>query len=882
MTASDDSQDKKEFTYEQAYRHSLEYFNGNELAAKVFVDKYALRNKTGLMEQTPAQMHDRLALEFARIDAKYGADKEMRFVQYRNALDKFARIVPQGSPMAAIGNPFQILSASNCLVIASPEDSISGIFRAGQELAQLFKRRAGTGIDISTLRPDGMPVNNAARTTTGAWSFAEFYSFVTKMIAQKGRRGALMITMDVHHPDVVKFATMKHDLTKVNHANVSIRLSDEFMKAVDEDKEYEQRFPCEGEPSISKKVRARDVWNVIVDSATKTAEPGLIFWDAMLRNLPAHTYKEFKSLTTNPCSEIILSAYDSCRLVSINLTGYVRNAFDANKVKFDFDAFKEDVTLATRMCDNIVDIELELIARIRDAACSDEMICDNHELRRILGKAGVPQEYIDASLKKITDFSETGLWDKLWQAGNNGRRTGLGTHGLADTLAQLRIKYDSDSAVAMVNEIYRTLRDEAYAASVELAKERGSFPVFDWETERDCDFIKRLPPVLQDDIAKYGRRNISLLTQAPTGSVSLLSKVGESNYFNVSSGVEPVFRNKYTRRKKVNEGDQDARVDFVDATGDAWQHFEVHHGNVDYYLGANPDKSIDALPDFFVTSDEIDWQSRVTLQGAEQVWIDHSISSTINLPKDTKPDVVGGLYLEAWKGGLKGVTVYVDGSRDGVLISEADVKDEEIKKLKGEIDDLRKQKNNPAPKSVRSPKRPELLPSETHKVKVDFGDDKPRNAYVTVSFFPGTKRPYEILIIAPYSGLSDKDLQILELTARTTSMNLRHGLPLLFICEQLDKIGGQYIFSLPTNISKVLRHYLSEDKNSIPPESVSFWEAPEEPEPEEPEGDTKTGEVTWDDGGLSKCPNCHKRTYRMTGQVCGQCEDPDCLHNGCG
>jgi ribonucleoside-diphosphate reductase alpha chain len=293
---------REKYTYEAAFRASCDYFNGNELAAKVFVDKYALRDKEGfLLENTPLMMHERLASEFARIDVKYGENREQRYQTYLEALDKFARIVPQGSPMAAIGNPYQVLSASNCLVIASPEDSISGIFRAGLELAQLYKRRAGTGVDISTLRPDGMPVNNAARTTSGAWSFAEFYSFVTKMIAQKGRRGALMITIDVHHPDVVKFATMKHDLTKVTGANVSIRLSDAFLKAVDENGEYEQRFPCDGEPAMSKMVKAREVWDVIVDSATKTAEPGLIFWDAMLRNLPAHKYEQFRAVTTNPC-----------------------------------------------------------------------------------------------------------------------------------------------------------------------------------------------------------------------------------------------------------------------------------------------------------------------------------------------------------------------------------------------------------------------------------------------------------------------------------------------------------------------------------------------------------------------------------------------------
>jgi ribonucleotide reductase alpha subunit/intein/homing endonuclease len=1283
---------REKYTYESALKASVEYFNGNELAAKVFVDKYALRDKEGfLLENTPRMMHERLAREFARIDVKYCKHEDRKDVafeesyqEYLDALDKFARIVPQGSPMAAIGNPFQVLSGSNCVVVAPPGDSISDIFRAGLNLAQLFKRRCGVGTDLSLLRPDGTPVNNAARTTTGAWSFADFYSFITRKIGQciaggervltinglkpiedvdpgdkvwtkkgwvsvvsllnngkktifetkvrygfsikttedhvfavesggqlqekplkdivagdrvvlipgspeydrsvelfpvsyvkhgsnqsnrlntdvsiptrltfslayllgymfgdgnvefdkfgepllvslacahaypdvqdklvgiisdvfgykasvrsgdgavnrvtinsklicrwlqtngilkqksdrirvprviwesgsaiqcafiagffdadgtnggkkkgyaiasvsypfvrdlqtmlmasgivskihledrsakgwldlytiyitgthaqerfvdnvaifsaktndfvsardnyltpytssglgivsgrynyvpgspqhisasaysqlkkegvseaqdellitsevisvecvgeedtydlelesehlfwcegfyvhnSGRRGALMLTLDVHHPDVIQFATMKHDLTKVTGANISVRLSDAFLKAVDEDGEYEQRWPCEGEPAISKMVRARDVWDTIVNSATKTAEPGLIFWDAVLRNLPANCYPPFKTKSTNPCSELPLSSFDSCRLVSLNLTGYVHNAFTPD-ARFDQEAFQRDVALAMRMGDNIVDLELELIERIRDAACSDELICDLDALKESMQKNNMPADQIEASIQKISDFSETGLWDKLWHAGNNGRRTGLGTHGLADALAQLRIKYDSEEALTMVRDIYQSLRDSAYKASVELAKRRGAFPVFDWDLEKDCEFIKRLPESLQQDIQRYGRRNISLLTQAPTGSVSLLSKVGDSNYYNVSSGVEPVFRNAYTRRKKVNEGDQNVQVDFVDDNGDKWQHFEVYHSNVAYYMETTGGER---LPEYFVTSDQIDCQRRIALQGMEQQFIDHSISSTINLPKGTSPEVVGDLYINAWKKGLKGVTVYVDGSRDGVLITDTDVKDKEIKALKARVSELERQKENPAPKSVRSPKRPELLPSETHKVKVDFGDGNPRNAYVTVSFFPGTRRPYEILIIAPYSGLDDKDLQILELTARTTSMNLRHGMPVKFICEQLDKIGGQYIFSLPTNISKVLRHYLSEEDSppSLPPEA-QVTEVEDGAINRLKEAVTAVEEEL----GLMKCPDCGKRTYRPTGQTCGTCSA--CGYSGCG
>lgn len=605
----------KTYAYDEALKMSLEYFSGNDLAARVYLDKYAMRNKEGsILEPTPDFMHDRLATEFARVDEKYGHDFDERFGVYRNALNKFQRIVPQGSPMSAVGNTHSLMSASNCVVIESPRDSVGGIFDTAKELAELYKRRCGVGVDISTLRPEGFVVNNAARTTTGAWSFANFYSEVTRMIGQNSRRGALMITLSVHHPDVVKFATMKHDLTKVTGANVSVRLTDEFLKAVEEDGEYEQRWPVEGEPKFSKTVRARDVWEVIVDSATKTAEPGLIMWDNMTNNLPAHSYPNFKTRSTNPCSEIALSAYDSCRLISINLTGYVRNAFESS-AEFDFNAFASDVNLAMQMADNLVDIELDLIDRIKS-------MCEPGH--------------------------ETELWEKLWKAGHDGRRTGLGTHGLADTMAQLKIKYDSDEGVNFVKELYSLLRDTAYTKSCSLAKERGAFPAFDWELEKSNSFISRLPNEIKKDLENHGRRNISILTQAPTGSVSLLSKVGDFDTFNVSSGVEPVFRNGYTRRKKINPGDKNSRVDFIDVVGDSWQEFTVFHSNVKNYINKvlNGEGSVDDLPEFFVTSDQIDWKKRVEIQGAEQLMLDHSISSCLTEGEHLIHTSDGLMYIE--------------------------------------------------------------------------------------------------------------------------------------------------------------------------------------------------------------------------------------------
>ncbi|MFA6038635.1 MAG: adenosylcobalamin-dependent ribonucleoside-diphosphate reductase, partial [Legionellales bacterium] len=656
------------YTYKEAFEASKEYFYGNDLSAKVFVDKYALRDADGnYLELTPHDMHDRLAREFAKIDANYGENYEERYTVYRDSLDRFARIVPSGSPMSVVGNTQQLMSASNCVVIASPQDSMGGIMDSGKEMAQLFKRRCGIGIDISTLRPEGAHVNNAARTTTGAWSFADFYSYVTRMVGQSGRRGALMISMSVHHPDVKQFATMKHDLTKVTGANISLRLSDEFLNAVEAGTDYQVRWPVDSvSPSISYMISAKEVWDIIVDSAAKNAEPGLLMWDNIINNLPAHFYDEFFTCSTNPCGEAPLSAYDSCRLISINLTGYVRCAFEPH-ASFDMEAFKRDVALSQQMADDLIDIELGLIKRIMGA-------CDVEE--------------------KI-------LWEKLYRAGEQGRRTGVGTHGLGDCFAQLCIKYDSKEALELTSNIYKNLRDQAYNTSVDLAEKRGAFPVYNFEKELNCEFIKRLPQNLRNRMRIHGRRNIALLTQAPTGSVALVSKAGEFNRYNVSSGVEPVFRNSYTRRKKINFSDGNVKVDYVDAMGDSWQEFIVYHSNVaNYFQKMGGTK----LPDYFITSDQIDWRKRIDIQGAEQVFIDHSISSTINLPKGTDANVVGALYLSAWKQGLKGVTVYVDGSRDGVLVTDGPVVDKSGRPTKIV--------------HTESPKRPKELCAEIHHATV--------------------------------------------------------------------------------------------------------------------------------------------------------------------
>jgi len=601
----------KTYTYDEAMARSTEYFHGDSFVASVFVDKYALKDSyDNIYEISPVDMHKRLATEFARIDSdKYGLDFNERYEVYFSALDKFARIVPSGGVMSAVGNNFQYMSASNCVVVEPPKDSIGGIFDTAKALAQLYKRRAGVGTDLSTLRPEKAAVTNAAKTSSGAWSFADLYSSVTGMICQSGRRGALLLSLDVHHPDVLQFARMKSDRTKVTNANVSVRLSNEFLNAVEKNIEYEQRWPCDGKPKISKMVDARTVWKEIATRAAEDGDPGIMFWDNVCDYLPAHCYEQFRTVSSNPCGEINLSSYDSCRLISINLTAYVKNPFKDN-ASFDFKSFSEDVKIGMQMIDNLIDLELELIDRIKT-------ICD--------------------------EGFETEIWNKLQKSGELGRRTGLGTHGLADALVQLGIKYDSDEALNAVDKIYKALRDNAYQMSVDLAKVRGPFPIFDWEKEKNNKFIKRLPRKILKDMEKYGRRNISLLTQAPTGSVAIVSKLGGFDAYNISSGIEPIFQISYIRKRKVDATSDN--IDHYDEQGNAWKKYKVFHSNAKCYLDMFGIKD-DALPDYFVTSDNIDWKKRVEIQGVEQKYICHSISSCLSVGNHLVHTSDGLSYIE--------------------------------------------------------------------------------------------------------------------------------------------------------------------------------------------------------------------------------------------
>lgn len=764
---------------EKVREATLQYFDDDELATNVFMTKYCLKDKNGnYMEKTPDDMHRRLAAEFTRIEQKY--PNSLSEQEIYESLKYFGHIVPQGSPMFGIGNDFVNASLSNCVVVESPEDNISSIMESGKELANLFKNRCGVGIDISSLRPENTAVNNAAKTTTGAWSFADFYSYVCRMIGQNGRRGALMISMDIRHPDIEKFITMKHDLTKVTGANVSVKITDEFMKAVESNELFSLEFPigANGEAKIRKNINARRLWKKIVDSATQTAEPGLLMWDNIIKRLPANEYEGFETVCVNPCAEIALSAYDSCRLISINLKNFVESAFSEDAY-FNFERFVSTVKTAMRLSDDLVELELEKLNKIKET-------CDTED--------------------------ECRMWDNMLQACESGRRTGLGTHGLADTLACLSLKYDSDHALEIMDSIYNSLKVTAYQESVELAKERGAFPVFDWAREKDNEFIKDLPEALRAEIEKHGRRNISILTNAPTGSVSIMSQT--------STGIEPVFRNSYIRRRKLAHNEQDLEADFIDDMGDKWSEYKVLHHNLKDFFNFSETKE---TPNYFVTSAEIDWQRRVDVQAVIQKHIDHSISSTINLPKDVDPSVIGDLYLQGWKKGLKGITVYVEGSRDGVLLS-------------GEEGD-------PATEfpQNRAPKRPELLEcdiqhttiqGEKWVVLVGMYEDKPYEVMggksdlieIPKKYSKGTliknsrkttNSRYDLKFGDDGDEVVIKDIVKVFDNAnhsaftRMISLSLRHGAKINFLVEQLLKDRDSDMFSFAKCIARVLKRYIS-------------------------------------------------------------------------
>ncbi len=658
-----DGQNLTTYSHEEVLAASTAYFEGDTLAANVWMNKYALKDSQGnLFERTPDDMHRRIASEIHRIEKNY--PNPVSEQEIYNVLSKFKYIIPQGSPMAGIGNNFQVSSLSNCFVIGNqgPSDSYGGIMKIDQEQVQLMKRRGGVGHDLSHIRPTGSPVKNSALTSTGVVPFMERYSNSTREVAQDGRRGALMLSISIKHPDAEKFIDAKLELGKVTGANVSVRVSDEFMRAVVEEKPFVQQYPVESDnPWFVQEIDAKALWDKIIHNAWRSAEPGVLFWDTIINESIPDCYADlgFKTLSTNPCGEIPLCAYDSCRLLAINLYSYVDKPFTA-EANFNVELFTQHARLAQRMMDDIIDLEIEKV---------------------------------DAIIKKIENDPETQevkgvelrLWQNIKKKALEGRRTGIGITAEGDMLAALGLRYGSEEAISFSTEVHKLLALEVYRSSVDLAEERGTFTVFDAEKEKDNPFVGRIKenaPRLYEKMTKVGRRNIAMLTIAPTGSVSICTQT--------TSGIEPVFLVAYKRRRKVNPNDKNATVHFTDEVGDTWEEYNVFHPKFETWLGthgydvkevkAYDDEKLQEIikqsPYYKATSNDIDWLSKVKMQGNIQKWVDHSISVTVNVPADIPVDTVSNIYRTAWESGCKGMTIYRDGSRSGVLVSADEKKSE--------------------------------------------------------------------------------------------------------------------------------------------------------------------------------------------------------------
>jgi ribonucleoside-diphosphate reductase alpha chain len=704
------------FSFDEACKVSLTYFTGDELAAKVWVNKYALKDGSGnIYEKTPADMHKRLVNEISRIEKKYPNPIPEKYLF--DVFDRFKYIIPQGSPMTGIGNNHQISSLSNCFVIGlnGNADSYGGIIRIDEEQVQLMKRRGGVGHDLSHIRPKDSMVKNSALTSTGLVPFMERYSNSTREVAQEGRRGALMLSVSIKHPDSESFIDAKMIEGKVTGANVSVKIDDEFMNAVINNKNYIQQYPVDAkEPAMKKEINASGLWEKIIHNAWKSAEPGVLFWDTIIKESVPDCYADlgFRTVSTNPCGEIPLCPYDSCRLLAINLYSYVVNPFKP-EAYFDFELFKKHAALAQRIMDDIIDLEAEKIEKILVKVDADP---ESDEIKH----------------------TERHLWEKIQKKTIQGRRTGVGITAEGDMLAALNLRYGTEEATEFAEKVQKTLAVEAYRSSVQMAKERGAFEVYDTKREEKNPFIGRIAeadPELYEEMKKYGRRNIACLTIAPTGTTSLMTQT--------TSGIEPVFLPVYKRRRKVNPNDSNSRVDFVDETGDAFEEYTVfHHKFVTWMIanGYSPikkynDEEIDEMvqksPYYKATSNDVDWMQKVKMQGRIQKWVDHSISVTINLPNDASESLVNELYIQAWKCGCKGCTVYRDGSRSGVLISIND------KKKKKDIDCME-------PPIIMTTRPREL---EADVVKFQNNHDK---WIAFVGLLNG--RPYEI-----FTGLSDDD-----------------------------------------------------------------------------------------------------------------------------
>ncbi len=673
--------------YNDAVAESKVYFDGDDLAATVWVTKYALKDSFGnIYESSPRQMHERIAAEIARIERKYPSS--MSADEVFDLLDHFRYVIPQGGPMTGIGNNFQVASLSNCFVIGhkNPADSYGGIFRMDEEQVQLMKRRGGVGHDLSHIRPTGSPVLNSALTSTGIVPFMERYSNSTREVAQDGRRGALMLSLSIKHPDAERFIDAKVDTGKVTGANVSIKIDDDFMRAAIAGKKYHQQFPIASDnPAYKQDIDARKLWEKIIHNAWKSAEPGVLFWDTIIRESVPDCYADegFVTVSTNPCGEIPLCPYDSCRLLALNLFSYVDDPF-TEKARFNFPKFKEHVAKAMRIMDDIIDLELEKVELIIEKIAADP---EDEDVRRV----------------------ELELWKKIRNMALKGRRTGLGITAEGDMLAALGLRYGSEEAIAFAVEVQKTLAVEAYRASVKMAGERGAFAVYDAAKEKDNPMIARIreaDPELYAEMVEKGRRNIAMLTIAPTGTTSLMSQT--------TSGIEPVFRTVYKRRRKINPSDHDTHVDYQDETGEKFQEYNVYHHNFVKWLEANGydtsklesisddelQRWVEASPYHKATANDIDWVAKVKMQGAIQKWVDHSISVTVNLPNNVSEALVADVYRTAWECGCKGVTVYRDGCRDGVLIEKGAKSKRKCEEHPGQV-----------------PKRPKSIPADIVRFK---------------------------------------------------------------------------------------------------------------------------------------------------------------------
>jgi ribonucleoside-diphosphate reductase alpha chain len=797
-----------ENTRQIALRETSEYFEGDELAPDVFM-KYALRDSDDeLLETNPDQMHRRLAAEFARIEAKY--PNPMSEEEIYELLRDFKDVVPQGSPMSGIGNYYQLQSLSNCFVIDQPHDSYGGILFSDQEQVQIMKRRGGVGMDVSNIRPRGQPTTNAARTTDGIGVFMERFSNSTREVAQGGRRGALMLTIDCRHPEIETFIDIKRDLKKVTGANISIRFTDEFMQAVEGSTGFCLRWPVEANPEdaeIVKMVDAKQIWEKFVDAAWSSAEPGALFWDTIVNKGIVDCYRDvgYKTISTNPCGEIPLSPYDSCRLMVVNLTSFVKGPFGQSPT-FDFGRFHSVVMKAQRLMDDLVDLEIECVDRILEKIEKD------------------PQP---EHVKRI----EKDLWNKIRAAGLNGRRTGLGVTGLGDALAAMNIRYGDECSITVTREIYKALAVGAHRSSLVMAQERGAFPAFDYEKEKNHLYLKKVLTACNGDSwdlwKTTGRRNIALTTTAPVGSVSCLTRT--------TSGIEPAFLLSYKRRRKITQGDLTSRVDFVDPMGDKWQEYTVYHHWFKKWMELTGKSDPQESPYWGGTANDIDWEKSVEIQAAAQEWVDHSISKTCNLPNAATKETVNNVYLKAWKMGCKGFTVYRDGCRTGVLVAT-----EEPKKETKKLDDGR-----------ITPKRPKSLHCDIHRANVRNGDNTD-SWLVLVGLNDG--KPYEVFCGIPENieipkryksgslvkngkrdGVATYNLQVpvgddenlvfkdvvnlfdnptQGAFTRTISLALRHEVPLHYVVEQLQKDKNSDMFSFARVISRVLKGYIKDGTKS--------------------------------------------------------------------